>query len=239
MRLLTNSAPAGTRLFDQTVEQLGRSIVQGALGVGDPIVPEQLTETLGLSRSVLREAFRALESKGLVRARPRVGTHVAPRDQWNYLDPQVIAWRLESEDRLEQVEDLYSTRLAVEPVAARLVSGLRDAETVADLRRLIGRMREAITARDLHTFTEADVEFHTELLDRSGNKMFSCFSTVIAAAVRTRETLVFPLVEQTRRGLDIHERLVEQIATADPDVETTSRALIEDAHREARKALGH
>lgn len=237
--MLIDPSPRGARLFDQTVEQLGRAIVQGTLDVGAAIVPEQLTESLGLSRSVLREAFRALESKGLVQARPRVGTHVAPRDRWNYLDPQVISWRLRGEDRLEQVEELYSTRLAVEPVAARLVSGLADPETVPHLRHLIGTMREAIIARDLHAFTEADVEFHTALLDRSGNKMFGCFSTVIATAVRTRETLVFPLVEQTRRGLDVHERLVEQIATADPRVETTSRLLIQDAHREARKALGH
>lgn len=239
MSVVTISPTSGARLYDQTVEQLGRSIVQGALGVGETILPDQLAEDLGLSRSVLREAFRALESKGLVQARPRIGTRVAPRDQWNFLDPQVITWRLQGEDRLEQVEELYSTRLAVEPVAAQLIAGLSDGAAVRDLRRLIARMREAMVARDLHAFTEADVEFHTELLHRSGNKMFSCFSTVIAAAVRTRETLVFPLVEETHKGLQMHERLVEQIAAADPDVETTARTLIRDAHSEARTALGH
>lgn len=233
------SPATGARLYDQTVEQLGRSIVQGDLEVGESIVPEQLAESLGLSRSVLREAFRALEAKGLVHARPRIGTRVAPREQWNFLDPQVISWRLLGEDRGNQVEELYATRLAIEPVAARLVSRLVDAEAVSELRSLIGRMRDAMAARDLHAFTEADVEFHIELLNSSGNRMFSCFSTVIAAAVRTRETLVFPLVEETQRGLDMHELLVEQIAARDPRLEETSRVLIQNAHREARTALGH
>ncbi|MFD6698274.1 MULTISPECIES: FadR/GntR family transcriptional regulator [unclassified Microbacterium] len=174
-----------------------------------------------------------------MQARPRIGTRVSPRALWNFLDPHVISWRLHGDDRSNQVEELYATRLAVEPVAARLIAGLADADAVEELRALITRMREAMAARDLHAFTEADVLFHTELLTRSGNEMFGCFTTVIAAAVRTRETLVFPLVEETTKGLDMHERLVEEIATANPHVESTSRTLIREAHGEARAALGH
>ncbi|SDY64024.1 FadR/GntR family transcriptional regulator [Herbiconiux ginsengi] len=229
----------GTRLHDQTVEYLGRSIVQGVLPPGSSINPEKLGEHLGASRSVVREAFRALEAKGLVTARPKVGTRVADESRWDYLDPQVITWRLQGDERLDQVEELYSTRLAIEPVAARLVSLSSETSAIGGLSAILDRMQAAFESRDIHAFTEADVEFHTTLLALSGNRMFQRLQSVIATAVRTRETLVFPLVEETLHGLEVHRRLVAEIANGDPSVEQTSRTLIVNAQREAEVALGH
>ncbi|MGZ0153611.1 FCD domain-containing protein [Kribbella sp. WER1] len=68
----------------------------------------------------------------------------------------------------------------------------------ADLAQLTGAidtMYAALDQRDLHTFVSADVSFHIALLDLSGSKIFECLSSVIATAVRTRETLVFPVVD--------------------------------------------
>lgn len=229
----------GARLHDQTVEYVGRSIVQGVLAPGSSIHPEKLGEHLGASRSVVREAFRALEAKGLVTARPKVGTRVAEESRWDYLDPQVIMWRLQGDSRLAQVDELYSTRLAIEPVAARLVAQRSDPAAITGLEAILDRMQQAFEARDIHSFTEADVEFHTTLLALSGNRMFQRLQGVIATAVRTRETLVFPLVEETLHGLKSHRLLVSEIANGDPTLEETSRTLVIDAHREAEIALGH
>ncbi|WP_432890037.1 FadR/GntR family transcriptional regulator [Kribbella sp. CA-245084] len=226
------------RHHDRVVEEVGRAIVTGRYREGESVSPERLAEDFGVSRPVIREAFRALQGKGLLVARPKVGTRVSDPRTWNYLDPQIITWRLESDRRTEQVDELYSVRLAVEPVAARMAALRAKPADLAQLTRAIDTMYAALDQRDLHTFVSADVDFHVTLLDLSGSKMFDCLGSVIETAVRTRETLVFPVVEAMRRGLELHRQLVQDIMTGSPDLETTSRRLIVDAHDEANIALG-
>ena len=49
-----------------------------------------------MSRTVVREAIKVLAAKGLVESRPKVGTFVRPRRDWNLLDPDVLAWQIEA-----------------------------------------------------------------------------------------------------------------------------------------------
>ncbi len=83
---------------------------------------EECCELLGVSRSVLREALRVLAAKGLVDARPKAGTFVKPREDWNFLDPEVLAWRLETSEAERVFDQLYELRQMVEPVAAALAA---------------------------------------------------------------------------------------------------------------------
>nr|BFE60125.1 sporulation transcriptional regulator WhiH [Dactylosporangium thailandense] len=232
-------APSGDRLYDRVVEHLGKEIVTGRIAPGSPVSPERLAEELQVSRPVLREAFRTLQSQGLLVARPKIGTRVADPSAWNYLDSKVIAWRLASNKRDEQVAELYAMRLAVEPLAARMTADRATPHDLARLTKAIDAMYVALDERDTHTFTAADIDFHLALLEFSGNSMFACLSSVIASAVRTRETLVFPVVEAMRRGLLLHRQLVQAIMTSDPAIEQTARQLIVEAQNEAERALGN
>jgi len=77
-------------LHDRVVHANGRKILGGELPPGAllPAEPE-----LGASRTVLREAIKVLAAKGLVEARPKIGTRVRPREAWNLLDHEVLAWQ--------------------------------------------------------------------------------------------------------------------------------------------------
>src|ERR1700730_12655573 len=55
---------------------------------------------LAVSRTAYREAVRILAAKGLVEARPKVGTRINPRNMWHLLDPDVLAWMFELEPSL-------------------------------------------------------------------------------------------------------------------------------------------
>ncbi|WP_254557143.1 FadR/GntR family transcriptional regulator, partial [Salmonella enterica] len=77
-------------------------------------------ENLGISRSVLREAFRILTAKGLVSSRPKAGTKVNERRQWSMLDPDVLAWQIQSEPSEQFLRDLFELRMMVEPQAAEM-----------------------------------------------------------------------------------------------------------------------
>ncbi|KQR51332.1 hypothetical protein ASF88_19415 [Leifsonia sp. Leaf336] len=190
-----------------------------------------------VSRAVLREVFRVLQAKGLITARPRQGTLVTPPEYWDYMDPDVIRWRLRSSDRADQVEELFALRLAVEPVACRLMAEATDAAAADRLDEFIAEMQSAFERRDLHAFAAADVRFHTHILESSANNMFRSLMSPVASAVSTRETLQFPLEQVVLRGLDLHRRLVAEIRGNGPAIEAISQSLILDAQQEIEAAI--
>ncbi|SFP43784.1 regulatory protein, gntR family [Amycolatopsis arida] len=80
-------------IHGQVVEWLGRRIVAGELSHGSRLPNEaELAAQVKVSRGGVREAVKALAAKGLVDPRPRLGTRVLPRDQWNLMDREVIEW---------------------------------------------------------------------------------------------------------------------------------------------------
>ena len=83
------------RVHQQVVETIARAILRGDYAGYLPPEP-QLCETLRISRSALREAVKVLGGKGLVSPRPHVGTVIRPRDEWNMLDPDLLAWSMEA-----------------------------------------------------------------------------------------------------------------------------------------------
>jgi len=102
------------------VEILGQQIVDGTVDPGKPLVPEAVGEKYEVSRTVVRETLRVLETKGLIAARPNTGTRVRPIEEWNLLDADVLRWRASSEangdDVLgEQVRVFTGMMLALRP----------------------------------------------------------------------------------------------------------------------------
>ncbi|MFF2051152.1 FadR/GntR family transcriptional regulator [Leifsonia sp. NPDC058194] len=227
----------GAGLHGDVLEWLGTQIVTHALATGYKLNPDELGAERQVSRAVLREVFRVLQAKGLITARPRQGTLVAPPEYWDYMDPDIIRWRLRSSDREDQVEELFALRLAVEPVACRLMAETTDAAAADRLDGLISDMQAAFDRRDLHAFATADVRFHTHILESCENNMFRSLVSPVASAVSTRETLQFPLEEVVLRGLDLHRRLVTEIRANGPAIEAISQALILDARQEIETAI--
>src|SRR4028119_1302488 len=91
-------------------EEIGRRIVTGKLPPGTPLPPEGvLLEELGVSRTTLREAFKILSAKGMLSARPKVGTVVRPERDWSLLDPEVLAWLFESGELHAALVELFDT----------------------------------------------------------------------------------------------------------------------------------
>ncbi|MBB4231382.1 DNA-binding FadR family transcriptional regulator [Rhizobium mongolense] len=77
-----------------------------------------LCEIYCVSRTVVRESLKILESKGLVRGKPRIGTTVCDKDDWNILDADVLEWmgpHLEDSDLLGCI---IEARRTIEPAAA-------------------------------------------------------------------------------------------------------------------------
>jgi DNA-binding FadR family transcriptional regulator len=100
-----------------TAELVGR-IVRGLHQPGTPLPPEPaLCETFSVSRTVVREAVKLLQEKGLVQVRRGSGTIVTPPTTWNMLDELVLAATIAEDETLAILDDLVVTRRLLESAA--------------------------------------------------------------------------------------------------------------------------
>lgn len=223
-------------LHGQLVEELGQEIAGGQRLAGEQIMPEELVERFGVSRTVVREALRVLETKGLITARPKTGTKIRASTRWHVLDPDVIRWRAIGSDAQRQFEELVELRGAIEQLAARKAArGDFDDRGMAEA---LHHMSIAVEAQDWDAFTEADVEFHRQLLEGTGSLTIRWLATPIETAIRVRHGL--SLVPETIgvQVLDTHAALVDAIRSGDAaQAELASVRIVDVAGAETLDSL--
>ncbi|TAF73525.1 MAG: FadR family transcriptional regulator, partial [Curvibacter sp.] len=117
-----------------------------------------LCQELAVSRTALREAVKVLAAKGLLEARPRIGTRVRTKDQWNLLDPDILAWRCATGVDADFLRHLTELREIIEPSAAALAATSRSPE---QLEAIAQALRTMETATSIAQWVQADLEFHT------------------------------------------------------------------------------
>ncbi|MEV5720954.1 FCD domain-containing protein [Amycolatopsis mediterranei] len=175
---------APRNLHARIVGELGRLIVEGVLGDGQPLVPEELGRRFSASRTVVREALRVLESKGMVTARPRVGTWTLPPEAWDAIDPDVIAWRVGGPGGREHLRELLELRLAIEPQAARIAAQHRRPDELSAMATAYAQMADAVERDDRDGFRDADSRFHSALIRASGNTLIAQLQVPVVAALK-------------------------------------------------------
>ncbi|MFB6892515.1 FadR/GntR family transcriptional regulator [Kitasatospora sp. NPDC056327] len=217
----------GRGLHGQLVQQLGQMIVSGDLGADRPLVPEEIGQRFEVSRTVVRESLRVLEAKGLVSARPNVGTRVRPVSDWNLLDPDIIEWRAFGPQRDEQRRELFELRWAIEPLASRLASGHGREDVQQRLAELVEIMGHACAQADLATYGRADAELHGLVLQLAGNRMLEHLSGIVACALQVSGGPATSCERPSESSVGLHARLVDALGTGDgAAAETTMRALL-------------
>jgi DNA-binding FadR family transcriptional regulator len=147
------------RVHGGVVRGLALRILGGAFKPGDLLPTEQtLQDEFGISRSTLREAIRVLSAKGLLAARPRLGTAVRHQDAWNRLDAEVLEWSLAIAPDLDFVRSLMEARELFEPAAAALAARRATAQDVAGIEAAYFGMRDSLP-HDIAACCESDVAF--------------------------------------------------------------------------------
>lgn len=206
----------GRGLHGQLVQQLGQMIVSGDLGADRPLVPEEIGQRFEVSRTVVRESLRVLEAKGLVSARPNVGTRVRPVGDWNLLDPDIIEWRAFGPQRDDQRRELFELRWIIEPLAARLAAAHSNDEVKQRLGDMVDIMTHALGQGDALTFSRADAEFHALLLHAAGNRMLEHLSGIVCAALQVSGGGSVSCEHPTEVSIGHHQRVVDAIGSAEP-----------------------
>jgi len=206
-----------TSLAKALTAELVDRIVRGVHPPGTALPPEPvLCETFSVSRTVVREAVKILQEKGLVQVRQGAGTMINPPAMWDMLDELVLAATIAEDDGLEVLDDLVATRRVLESDMANVAARLADPETVERMRALVDRMDEFVD--DHVVYEEHDRAFHDTIMQTSGNR-------IARAVVRSLESQVIniarymgrterALCEASNRG---HRRIYERVAAQDPD----------------------
>lgn len=213
---------------DFVIDIVGQEICSGALDTGRVITGEWLEERFSVSRSVVREVVRVLETLGMAESRRRVGVTILPRQRWNLFDPRVIRWQLAGANRIPQLRALTELRSAIEPTAARLAAGQATPKQASELMGLGARLFAAGKEGDAETFLDLDKRFHGMVLELSGNEMFAQLHGLIDEVLigRTHYGLMprYPHPE----ALDLHLALASAIQQGqDEEAAATALAIMQ------------
>ena len=144
---------------DRIIEAFGRAIVHGDYPPGTTLPSESdLCTQFETSRNVLREVIKVLATKRLIDAQRFRGLSVMPREQWNYLDADVLEWALEKGNDPVLIHSLIEVRSMLEPVISRWAAERATAVDLVAIESALNDMKRH--ADDRPAFMEADIAFH-------------------------------------------------------------------------------
>jgi len=150
-----------TNLRDRVIELLERRILDGSFAAGGRLPTEvDLGEQLGVSRTVVRDALRVLEARGLVEIKRGAGTRVRATTADAYVNAAAM---LLIRSALT-VGDLLDARAALEGNLVVLAAGNREDENVERIAAALDAFAEAVDRRDPVAAARRHVDFHTELV---------------------------------------------------------------------------
>ncbi len=135
------SPALATLLSDEVVDRLRDSILRGYFAPGDRLREEQLADALGVSRGPVRNALAQLEREGLAVRRPNRGAVVAELSRTD-------------------LEEVYSLRLAIEPVACAGAARHADKDDLTEMQAVIDGYSKLTTKVSAREAAEVDLAFH-------------------------------------------------------------------------------
>jgi DNA-binding FadR family transcriptional regulator len=216
-----NTKPYHRKLYQYIVEEMGQRIIQGIHRAGEVLPTEdQLCETLGVSRGVLREATKLLTQKGLILTRPRVGMLVLPRENWNLFDPDVLLWRLQVEDKFAFLKTVTEVRRLIESEATRQAALRATADEVTEIKMALTQLQDLLSNESSYNYEDylaADIAFHTAILKACHNELLSQIGSTMRTVVhKARESDIGDIAAQ-KASLPFHVAIVDGISHKDPD----------------------
>jgi DNA-binding FadR family transcriptional regulator len=203
-------------LHGHVVRELGRRIVTGELRPGEVLPREDvLAESMDVSRTALREALKVLSAKGLIEARPKIGTRVRKTELWNQLDADVLSWRCASMPTDDFIEKLVEMREIIEPAAAAAAARKR---TAAQLAAIDSAFHQMEASRNSDEWAVADLSFHDAVLQATGNELMVSLFSVVESALGMFFVLSAQTAGDFRYSLPHHQKVLDAIRRQQPEV---------------------
>ena len=201
-----------TRVAEQVAERIRMMILDGTFAAGQPLPAERpLAERFGVSRGSIRDAFRTLETIGLLVTRHGQGTFPQELDVERLVAPlaSVLRYRHDLEDELLDVRRMF------EPAVARVAATRVSDEDLADLQRILDAQREKVKTRQ--SAIVEDTAFHQALARATRNRVVvSIMATLNDLLVESRR-LALQQKGRPGRSMRGHEAVVAALRQRDAD----------------------
>jgi len=231
-------AGAVDRQHGAVIDELGRQIATGRRPADSIMTVAGLEADFGVSRTVVREVVKVLESLGMLRLKRRVGITVQPRSAWHMLDPRVIRWRMsDPRERRAHFLAMNELRRGLEPEAARLAARRGSPSQAARLADLAGRMRSLGGAGRGATreFLQADTDFHELVIAMCGNEIILQLGSLIGSLLVERTHWAMQPDYPDERAMDAHIRMACAIRNHDEEAAwRASSYIVNQADEEIR-----
>ncbi len=200
-----------TRVSEEIIGQVRDLITSGRLKVGDRLPAERdLAKTLQVGRSTVREAIRALESLGVLQARPGEGTFLIANPAEQRPDPitanAFMSW--------ENQRKLFEVRMVIEPDLAALAARRASFEQIVKMRETLQEQEASL--KQGQTGIKADTAFHFLLAEAAGNEiLLRIMDSLMSLLHETREASLLTS-GRPASSLKQHKAIIRAIEARDP-----------------------
>jgi DNA-binding GntR family transcriptional regulator len=200
-------------------ETIRNAIISGNLKPGERVMEVQMAESLGVSRTPVREAIRKLELEGLVIMLPRKGAYVADLS-------------------VKDLTEVLEIRASLEGLAAGLASIRIDEAEIEELEVRALKFHKAIENEDVDALILMDLEFHDAIFRASRNERLIQLNNNLREQVQRFREIYHKKVNKSKETSKEHYEMVEAISNRDVDkAEKLARVHIENAEKSILKTM--
>jgi len=200
-----NKEPVVTRV----INRIKKALMEGDLLPGDYLPTEtDLTKSLGVSKTSIREAIKMLQAIGIVDVRRGDGTKISEKLNGNVLDPMIFRLIIES----DQVKDLFDFRVMFEPACTVMAMERATPDDIFAIKKSVDQFEKAIrlgqqTLEDDTAFHKAMLKAtHNPLVIRVGETILELFSNSIEYTVNHKPDV----------ALRNHQRIFDALCEKNP-----------------------
>jgi DNA-binding GntR family transcriptional regulator len=184
-------------LCHKVASQLREMIIRGDIESGAPIREVDLSRTLKISRTPLREALKILASEGLVNIRPNQGAKASPLD-------------------LREIKELFETVAGIERNAAELAAQRRTPMELRQLEQLQDSMEQKLRSGDLDAYFAINQRVHRLIVSMAHNSTLQSLHDWIFVRVRRARYLALGAHERWKDSIEEHRNILDALRRRQP-----------------------
>jgi DNA-binding GntR family transcriptional regulator len=140
------------KTLHQTVaERIYQMIIKGELSMGQKLIEAELCDTLGVSRTPLREALRSLSSEGLIELIPNKGAFIR-------------------KPSIDEIREMFEAMSILEGLCGRIALDNMTARDLQKLEEFHERLEEQYAVQDIKKYAQTNLKFHTYLREMLNNE---------------------------------------------------------------------
>ena len=199
-----NLQPINTNvsLRDQAYAALKQAIIDADIYSHDEelrLDERQPSQSLGVSRTPIREAMTLLEQEGFLRTVPRRGIFIVRKTK-------------------KQIIEMIEMWAAIESMAARLATTNAPDEEIAGLRTMFGEFRTSTPAEHIDEYSDANIAFHQAIIRMSGSHLMGATIENLFLHVRAIRRMTISQSDRAARSIVDHMRIIEALEKRDTEL---------------------